>query len=397
MRIGIIGGGPAGIFAALESSTRNNHVVLFDNNPHVGRKLSASGAGRGNLSNIMVSPAAYSSLENFPYTTIVERYNYDFLLDYFNKMGVFTYHTDDGWVYPLSNSAKNFATYLETLLLGKKVEILHSANVVSIDYQKNIFFLKLENGDLFKFDSVILASGGKAHPQLNASTSILKSVEKLGHHILPFHPALAPVKTAKTQSNLLSGVRLDLEVQIMNHEEIIANSYGNVIFTEWGLNGPGIMNISHLIHKFTNSLEVRFNFLNSTNAELIASLLSISKKLQLNFDILLLNIFPQKLVDQLSQNASFNHIDLKYLGNYDPIKQQKTLSIQEKILGTRGFEFAQLSTGGIASQEVNPETLESKIIPGLFFAGELLDVIGPCGGYNLHWAFISGIVAGRSV
>ncbi len=397
MKIGIIGGGPAGIFAALEASKQTNHVVLFDNNPHVGRKLAATGAGRGNLTNQNVSSTRYTSLENFQYSEIIESFNYSYLVDYFNNIGIFTYHTDDGWVYPLSNSAKNLSLYLESLLIRNKVEIIHSVNVISIHYENNLFLLKLDNGKSYSFEKIILASGGKAHPQLNASSTILNCIEMLGHHVLPSFPALAPVKTTKFMSKMLTGIRMDLDVQMLLGDAIVASSFGNIIFTEWGLNGPGIMNISHLIHQYPSNLEICLRFMNTSNAKIIAKLMAISKKQQINPETLLLNIFPQKLVDQLIQNTAARKLNFENLTNYDMAKLEKSLSLREKILGTRDFTFAQLSTGAIANRDVNATTLESRLIPGLFFAGELLDVMGPCGGYNLHWAFVSGIVAGRSV
>ncbi len=203
MKIGIIGGGPAGMMAAIEAAKKFSDVTIIDMNLNLGRKLAATGAGRGNLTNINVNPGAYDGFNEFLFSELIQNYNYKFLIDYFKGLGIYTYHTDDGWVYPLCNSAKNISEYLMAFIASLNVNIINESRVISITRELNKFILKLENESSLNFDKLIIATGGKAFPQLKASDSILKVLMKLGHKIIPAYPALAPIETTKHQSNLL--------------------------------------------------------------------------------------------------------------------------------------------------------------------------------------------------
>jgi predicted Rossmann fold flavoprotein len=398
MKIGIVGGGPAGMFSALEASKHHKYVTIIDRNPFLGRKLSASGAGRGNLTNLHVSPQSYSALERFSYSEIVQKHDYAFLTRYFKDMGITTYHTDDGWTYPISNSARNLSLFLEELIQEKNIEILRNVFVKEINFSDDQFQISLDNGQVMPFDRLVISTGGQAHLQLNASDEILAQIEKLGHQILPAYPALSPLNTSKNQSKLLSGVRLDAETRIIANEKTVARTFGNIIFTEWGINGPGVMDLSHYIFKNPGQNKIKINFYNENNRQIIDELLLKFQESAFQLETLLLAVFPKKLIQQCMLNA---HMDSNVCMNQLRPEQTQnllaSLSIEESILGTRGFEFCQLSTGAVASSEINPLTLESKRVPNLYFAGEVLDVLGPCGGYNLHWAFVSGIVAGSSI
>jgi hypothetical protein len=394
MNIGIIGGGPAGMFAAIEASKRYQNVMIFDNNKFLGRKLSATGAGRCNLTNVNVSPRSYRSFGEFEYGGMIQQYGFNFIHKYLEEIGIFTYHTDDGWVYPLSNSASNVALLLEDKLVKSNVSIRKNIEILDIIHRSNQFILKSNSGASFQFDRIVLATGGRAYPQLNANDKILNSMHQFGHNHLPAFPALAPLKTSKDQTNLLNGVRLDTAIRIIEDNKLLGSDIGNIIFTEWGLNGPGVMNLSHLVHQRRGNLRIEIDLNPSISENFIDNLIKNNQtylKLQTPF----LSIFNTKIIDQLSKNCG---LDPQKAFNIKDFKKLMTkLIFSESIIGTRDFQYAQISTGAIESSQVNHETLESKLRPGLYFAGELLDVFGPCGGYNLHWAFISGIVAGRSI
>ncbi|PKN87150.1 MAG: hypothetical protein CVU46_05395 [Chloroflexi bacterium HGW-Chloroflexi-8] len=398
MRIGVIGGGPAGIFSALEAKKTQEFVTIIDKNAFLGRKLSSTGAGRGNLTNSNVDPGVYSAFDNFAYSGIIKKYDFDFLVDYFSELGIYTYHTDDGWTYPVSNSARNLSKYLEEVLKQSNVEIILNQTVIGIEKSDSGIQIKLDDNRRLHFDKVIITTGGQAHPQLNASDSILIELKKLGHKIIPSSPALSPILTTKTNSKLLNGVRIDVEVSIMNKANVVANTFGNVIFTEWGLNGPGVMNISHYIAKNQGQIVLNIKFMQKEYLFKLLTLLKKYRNQSVTIEHVLLPFLPQKIIDQLIINSKIDsQIQINQLKEEFVQEFFSNLSIEEKILGTRGFEYSQLSTGAVSSIDVNSNTLESKITPNLYFAGEVLDVIGPCGGYNLHWAFVSGINAGRSV
>jgi len=391
MKIGIIGGGPSGIFAAIEARKNFSDVTIFDKNEFLGRKLSATGAGRCNLTNVNVSPYVYRSIKKFNFQDLIKKHDYYFLNEYLSQLGIHTYHTDDGWVYPLSNSARNISSFLEDYLTVLGVNIHKNSSISSIRKNENGFQLKTDTDKTYEFDKLILASGGKAYPQLKASDEILQSVENFGHELLPAFPALAPIKTSKHETKSLNGVRLDSTIRIFQNNSQIGSEFGNIIFTEWGLNGPGVMNLSHLVHD-KNNLNIEIDFSTVLPQEFINNVITNKEKF-LYLSTPLLSILNKKIIDQLLNNLKFG---INYPFNLnDFLDLINKMKFTEKVLGTRDFEFAQISTGAIESSQINPETLESILCPGLFFAGEVLDVFGPCGGFNLHWAFISGIIAGQ--
>ena len=168
MKIGIIGGGPAGMMAAIEASKKYSDVSIVDMNLNLGRKLAATGAGRGNLTNTNINPDAYDGFLKFSYSDLLQKYNYNFLVDYFKKIGIYTYHTDDGWVYPISNSAKNISEYLMAFIKSLNIKIINDSQVISITRENNKFYLRLSNDSSLRFDKLIIATGGKAYPQLKA-------------------------------------------------------------------------------------------------------------------------------------------------------------------------------------------------------------------------------------
>ncbi|OJX41416.1 MAG: hypothetical protein BGO78_01410 [Chloroflexi bacterium 44-23] len=396
MKVGVIGGGPAGIFAALEAAKRHDAVTLIDFNSAPGRKLAASGAGRGNLTNLNIDSKLYSSIEDFAYSDIIRHYNFTFLASYFKQLGIFIYHTDDGWCYPISNSAKNIAMFLNEVLRMHRVEIRASTYVKDIQYSKGRYVLSIENGESLSFDRLIIAAGGQAHPQLNSSDNLLNVLGKMGHKIITAKPGLAPIKTTKDFSKLLNGVRLDTQLTLRRNHNEVASSTGNIIFTEWGVNGPAAMNLSHYVNEGESGLTLEFNF-NNTQTQEVLSTLTQNDEEKIPLSVALLPVFPIKLIDQFTENSKRKNLNLSSPPEAAKSKIANNFNFTEKILGTRGFQYAQISTGAVSSASINPANLESLILPGLFFAGEILDVIGPCGGFNLHWAFVSGIVAGKSV
>ncbi len=392
MKIGIIGGGPAGMFAAIEASKEHQNITLFDNNPTLGRKLAVTGAGRCNLTNTNIAPEAYSSVNGFAFSSIIQQYNYEFLCKIFEALGIYSYHTDDGWVYPISNSAKNISNLLENHVKNLGVSIQPNTLVEKIVKDTDKFTLTTHSDEEQFFDYVIITTGGKAYPQLSANNQILNSIEKLGHKIIASKPALAPIMTTKKETKSLSGVRQNSTIRIYYKNRLLSAEFGNIIFTDWGINGPGVMNLSHLVHQYPGDLIVEIDYKNLLPDNFIVN--TIKNQHQFNFlSSPFLSILNKKIIEAIFQKHNLS-INAPFSENVFH-KILNDLKFSENIRGTRGFEFSQISTGGIDSSQINNKTLESTVCSGLYFAGEILDVMGPCGGFNLHWAFVSGLLAGK--
>ena len=398
-RIAVIGAGPAGIFAALQAARSEYEVHLLDSNQQVGRKLLVTGSGRCNITNRDLITARYSSSKPDFVRKVVEKFDQNRLLDYLNELGIYTYSTDDGWVYPISNSAANVVSLLLAHLNAARVNLHPGTIVTDIQPDPNGFFLFSDPGFFpTVFDRVIIASGGKAYPELGSRGTLFPVLAHLGHTVQPIFPALAPILTDRKPIQKLKGVRLDAGVKLFARKKLLGETLGNIIFTDWGINGPGVMDISHLAAQNPYlDLYLVIDFL-LPHAKYISILKENRNLKSVAFSILLGSVLPAKLIQPVFTNLNLSlDAGTEELGEINVRRILQALGgFKVEVKGTRGFEYSQASTGGIYPGEVDEASLQSRLLPGIFFAGEVLDVVGPCGGYNLQWAFSSGFLAGCS-
>ena len=256
------------------------------------------------------------------------------------------------------------------------------------------------NGKIGVFDRLILASGSRAFPQLGANTSILSELFQFGHRDLPFIPALAPVSAKGDIFKLLQGTRVDAEITLLRWQEELGSSFGNVIFTDYGLNGPGVMNVSHLIDMNNpKNYALRMNFVPGDLKKQLDSCFYQYINRDYPYRAVFLSVLPGKLVEyffkiwKLDWETSCKRIDSRTFRIHLKRLENGLIPIE----GSRGFNFGQAAAGGIPLAEVDLHTMGSRKRKGLYFAGEVLDVVGPCGGYNLTWAIASGMLAGASI
>ena len=398
MKIAIIGAGPAGIMAALEARKKQAEILLIDANPSVGRKLAATGSGRCNLTNTHAQPERYFTSAPEQLVKVFSRFGNKDLITWLENLGIFTYASEDGWVYPLSNSAQNVVDILAAHLNEVGIEKHLQTLITDIQLVGKQFHLSTQDPSRsFMADRVIIAAGGPAAPQLGARDNIYAILKKLEQPILPVEPALAPLLTDVKRFHKLQGVRLDAGVTLLADGREIGNTMGNIIFTNWGLNGPGVMDLSHLISQHTNGeLELRLDFL-PNHEPLFQELLHKKNRSGIPILILLESFLPSKIarfiLDQchLPEDKPMN----KVLESEFNLLSETLHNQKVTVKGVKGFKDCQLSTGGVPLSEIDPDSMQSLKVNGLFFAGEILDVNGPCGGYNLQWAFTSGFVAGN--
>lgn len=396
-RIVVVGAGPAGMAAALEACRAGKEVILVDKNAITGRKLRITGGGRGNLSNLNAAAHKYYSHDTGFIEKIIDRFPPEEIIAYLQKLGILTWHTDDGWVYPVSNSAVNTAIMLEARLTEAGVKLKLETGVKDILTGTDAIRVITTQGEEISCCGLVIASGGKAYPELGSTGELFRVLEGLGHRVWPVRPALAPVVTDMKAIHKLQGVRLDAGVSLRARSGVIAETTGNIIFTNWGINGPGVMDISHWVNEYLDQgLFLQVDFLGQNAAEFLA-LLEHERQAKLGIGPLLGAVLPPKLTGFLLERASISaETSMRDIGD-DSLDRLLRLVRQFRIgvKEVKSFDQCQVSAGGIALSEVDPANMQSKRLPGLFFAGELLDAAGPCGGYNLHWAFSTGILAGR--
>ena len=401
MTIAIIGAGASGMTAALQAAWNGASVTLFERNPSVGRKLLVTGSGRCNITNQAVQAVSYTCADSAWMETLLGKFGVRELLIMLAEIGIPVHKTYDGWYYPLSDSAHSVVTAFTSALDLAGVQVASSAQVTSmIRSDKGIKISYLHDSKQLEktFARVILSAGGKAYPSLGSRGELFPTLEHLGHTVLVKRPALAPVLADLGNLKPLQGVRLDVGATLWEGSKKLAATTGNMIFTQWGLNGPAVMDLSHHISANpTAKLVLSLNLL-ATIQDAFDQLLAQKRSSAMPLRVFLGAFFPPKVVDlylknaRLSQELLLREVDDSTLKQLIENLQNTRLSVK----GVRDFEYCQVSAGGVPVIEVNPRTLESLRIQGLYLTGETLDVVGPCGGYNLQFAFSSGALAGKA-
>ena len=344
------------------------------------------------------SPEAYATDDAPALARVLGHYGYPQLLADLDAVGIPTYATTDGWCYPLSNSAAAVAETLTAMLDLAGVSVRLKTKITDLRVSGRKFEVTLGGGPHRELvDRVIVASGGKAYPALGSRGTLFPVLDRLGHKIRPIHPALVPITAQVKQFHKLQGVRLDVGLSLLKAGEVLAETVGNMMFTQFGFSGPAPMNLSHLVSTQSGKgLTLAIDLLPYHRGEL-TDLIARMRSRPVPVRILLGSVLPPKIAPvvmpmaDLPVDARVADLSKESLDRLFYLLTHLTV----RVTGTRGFNFAQASTGGVSVREVDPRTMESRLVPGLHFAGEVLDVVGPCGGYNLQFAWTSGALAGR--
>ncbi len=403
MKIAVIGAGAAGIMAALQAAPvaqEGGEVTLFEHNQTIGRKLLVTGSGRCNLTNDALIPSLYYCSDPDWIEKFLDTFGVAEVKEVFEKLGIPTIKTDDGWYYPLSQSSQSVVEILKERLGEVGVKLRAATEVEWFNWKDGQFELKLnwnEQKTVEQFDKLVLAAGGKAYPELGSKGNLFPALERIGHTIEPISPALGPIFVDLGVFKALKGLRFDAVTSIYLDGERLGSTFGNLIVTEKGFNGPGVMNLSHFVglHPGKN-LELQVNFL-APFWEGMAEELADLENARGSLRGLLLRALAPKAVDFfLSQAEIAPETQIRAVEGEQLLALLRVATDNRfKVKGAGDFKNSQVTVGGVPVSEVEPLSFESKLIPGLYLVGETNNVAGPCGGYNLHYAFGSGILAGK--
>ena len=395
MRIAIVGGGAAGLYAAL--NIKNDHpdceIHLFEKEKKLGRKLCATGNGRCNLLNRDLVPSKYNHPSAF--LKYSEEYPFESLCETINSYGV-PLRDEDGYMYPESYSAVTYTDFL-TQLLNRYQVVVHLECGVSEYLQKGHQFqiISLNCGDFGLFDKVILTTGGASTPNLGSDGAFFPLLSKHGYKIVPLRPGLCPIKTAHPEAlKPLAGIRRPALVRGINGGKEIFNESGEVLFKEDGLSGIVIFNLESALMRANalTSSQVHLDLLPDVPlSELVSTFGSYFK---LNKERFLEAYFPKQLVDYIYK---INHLKSSSIKESDlPVIAASVKDLVFVPTATYPFASSQVTLGGVSFDDVDTD-LQSKKEPGVYFAGEVLDMDGFCGGYNLAWALISSLVISETL
>lgn len=409
--IAIIGGGASGLVSAISAKRENPkaRVAVLEHSSRVGKKILATGNGRCNLTNINCRSQYYHSSSNKTVESILSRYDSRFIMDFFAQMGMLYKIDNEGRVYPYSEQASAVLDILRAELQHLNIEEICDFSISSIKKQKGKFIIQSENHTLSSKE-IIVATGGKASPSLGSDGSGYKYLKDFGHTMTNVFPALVQVTVTDNITHSLKGVRANCTVCLVADKNVMRTETGEIQFSENALSGICIFQLSRMVSEFCCTKSIfgqKYKNL-SINVDLLpqhtyAEVFNLIKsKIDFNRDLLLENLFVGMLNKKVGQAL------IKICG----ISQSKKVSDLSKMdinnlvsiikcwkfspNGTMPWKNAQVTAGGIRCDEFDINTLESKKSSGLFAAGEVLDVDGDCGGFNLQWAWSSGYIAGKS-
>lgn len=396
----VIGGGASGMMAAISAAQEGAEVTLIEHKDRVGKKILSTGNGRCNFTNLHQEPVCYRS-ENpmFPWG-IVEQFSAQQTIGFFLKLGVYSKNRS-GYLYPNSDQASAVLDTLRMELDRLRIRVLTDTECTEILPKKAGFVLKT-NRENERADCVILAAGSKAAPSTGSDGSGYALAKRLGHRILPVLPALVQLRCAENYYKSISGVRVQGKVAIYTGETCLAEDCGEIQLTNYGISGIPVFQVSRFAAKALQQkqpVKAVLNFMPDFEEAVLLNFLKkrITDHPEKPLEDFFVGLFHKKLSDLWIR---LSHIDRKKQAGSLSEEELKRLLLliqhfETQITATNSFEQAQVCCGGIDTREVHPKTLESLFVPGLYFAGEILDVDGLCGGYNLQWAWSSGYVAGK--
>ena len=409
----IIGGGPAGLMAAISSSKNGDKVTIIEKMHSCGKKLLITGKGRCNITN---NAQMYKFMENTPTNPkflygVFNNFTNKDIIELLKSEGVKTKVERGERVFPVSNRAQDVLEALLHILKKQNVQILTNsmAKRITTDEEKNVLGVELDSGKEIKAEKIILATGGRSYPVTGSTGDGYKLAKDLGHTITKIEPSLVPLTSHDEVCKELQGLSLrNVAIQLRICDKVVYKDFGEMLFTHFGVSGPIVLSASSYLVKTKNieqilkegKVELEIDLKPALSEEKLDARILRDFEGQKNkqFKNSLDKLLPQKLIPVIIEKTHIN--ENKKINEITKQERQKLETelkhFKISINGTRSIEEAIVTSGGINVKEINPKTMESKLINGLYFAGEIIDVDCLTGGYNLQVAWSTGYTAGIS-
>jgi predicted Rossmann fold flavoprotein len=387
----VVGGGAAGICAAINTARRGQKVIICEKMPQMGKKLLATGNGRCNLLNEKLDESFYNPAAQKMVKAVFEQYGKEAILKFFAELGLKT-RSQDGRIFPITNQASSVLKVLDLEMRRLDIPVELEFDCNSITFVKNSILVTAADKRKVECGKVIITGGGKTYPALGSDGSIYKVTRRLGYAEVEPVPVVVPLVIKDRFCTAIQGQKIEAKVRCLIDGQAGPEVEDEVLFTAYGLSGSAILDIS-------TEISLAINRQKKSDVAVVMDLVpgltrphlkkELTQRMEKSWAApdMLVGILPNRISQAFKDYFVQRDID----GAIEALKG-KTL----KVNGTRGWNEAEFTSGGIDVTQINPATLESKIHGGVFFAGEVLDVNGKRGGYNLAWAWASGLVAGKS-
>lgn len=397
----IIGGGASGLMCAISAKQKNKNisVAIIEKNDRVGKKLLSTGNGRCNLTHNNISAKKYCGSFKNQSNAVFEKYDTNRLLDIFKKLGLLTFCDNEGRYYPLCKQASAVLDVLRFACERLNVEIFCGENIRSIKRNNGCFSVKTEENE-FISKKLVIANGSKAAPKLGGNSSSADYLKNFGHTFVPFSPALCPVKVKSDVIKSLKGIRATAKTVLFDKNgKTVKEEIGEVQFSDNSLSGICIFNLSLYTKK---DFCILLDLLPDISETELKLLIYNNKKLfsDMTVDNLFTGIFRKRLGQAVLKESKISDFSRKCCSLTESEIENIVRTIKDlhfTVIENCGFEQAQCALGGVNGREIDENTMQSKIIKNLYICGEAIDLCGECGGYNLHFAFASGLTAGENI
>ncbi|MGV8984559.1 NAD(P)/FAD-dependent oxidoreductase [Clostridium sp.] len=397
----IVGGGAAGLTSALIAKNLGIDVAIIEGSDRVGKKILTTGNGRCNISNTNININRYhSDNPNFSKNAL-DSFAINNTIDFFADLGIPLVTLDGGKMFPMSLQASSVLDILRFSLDEKNIPVYTNTKAKQITNKNKSFKILTSEDVTYECEKLIIATGGKSAPKTGSDGSGYTLAKQLGHSVISPVPALVQLKLDYDRLKALSGVKFDGNAEIFIDNKSVQKEFGEILFTDYGISGPPVLQLSrtasYALSK-NNKVSLHIDLLPTISIEDLKIFLenhwSIFGNRSLNDS--LIGIINKKIIPIILKQLKIEDIH-KPCCDLTPEEKNSIYFLlkqwQFKVSGTNSFSNAQVTAGGINTKEINPQTLESNIVPNLYFAGEILDVDGDCGGFNLQWAWSSGAVA----
>lgn len=402
MRVGIIGAGASGVFAALILKQNYIDTTVIERNANALKKIYATGNGRCNFTNRNVSYKNYHG-ENpkFTISAIKKFDNYD-VIEFFNDMGIPEVELENGKIFPKSLQASSIVKQMMCLANHLEVEFIYDSFVDDVRKNGDVFEVK-SNDSIYKFDYLVVACGSKAYKKSGSDGNGYILMEKLGHNIVKTHPGIVQLRLNGDSFKKMSGTKFKANAKLVVDGKEVFEFYHDVLFTDYGISGPTILQLSGEAIKAKNKgldVKIRIDTVDLDENKLYEHLIYI---ISLNYykkiNELLVGLINDNLIEEVLNQANINcDINVSELSKEEIYKLAQTLkNLEFSVSGYKDEDSGQITCGGVDTDEINPSTMESKKIKNLYIIGEIMDVDGDCGGYNLQWAFSSAYSCAMSI
>lgn len=399
MAVAIIGAGASGLMCAITAARNGARVTVYEQNAKAGRKLLATGNGRCNITNKNISPSNFYSNHETQLQYLLQNFSTQSCIDFFKTIDLEIIEKERGKLFPMSLHAASVVDLLVYACESLGVVIRLNTKVTSIEKKDGYFVI---NGKE-KFKKVVIATGGISAPQLGDGKEGYRLSKNLGHSLTPLFPSLVQMVTKEKFVKTVSGVKFDGLVRVFIDGEERTSKRGDLLFTDYGISGSAILDISRVASKGVldgKNVTLSVNLLPGFSKEKLKNFFQSRLNNSANKDITvwLEGVLHKKLAALVLKESDLTVIRTKDLKTKDLNRLIYTIqNIKLTVTDTKGFKTSEVTAGGISTKEIDPKTFKSKLVQNLYFTGEVLDVDGDCGGYNLHFAWGSGILAGQAL